>query len=122
MTVAEALQRLDTLHPNHYTKAEKLVWLNRMEYQLLTELLMPLGLMNQFTPYTEQTPDDTLLLAPAPFDGMYDHWLESQLFYVLRDFHAYNRAVDLYNRWYAQYIRYVLRESKLRVSRLSVLS
>jgi len=122
MTVQQALQRLDTFHPNHYTREEKLVWLNRMEYLLVTEVLAPLGLVNEFAGYTTDTPDDTLLLAPTPFDGMYDYWLESQLFYVTRDFHSYNQAVDLYNRWYAQYVRYIMREAQLRATGLSVMS
>ena len=39
MTAGELIAQVDALRPNHYTEAEKLRWLQRLDGQIALELL-----------------------------------------------------------------------------------
>ena len=52
MTIAEAIQRVDTLRPNRYKDKEKVMWLSELDGQIFTEILMAHeGNLLPFRPY-----------------------------------------------------------------------
>ena len=108
MTIIEAINRLDTLNPNSYEQPDKIKWLSTLDGIVKTEIIdthegaeaVP------FTEYTEETPLDTELLIPAPYDEVYIHFLESRVHYENEEFKKYNNAVLMYNTAFDKYKNY----------------
>lgn len=98
MTVHEAITLTDGLVHNTYTRAEKLGWLQTLEGLIAREILSGCqGLEDPEPPvFTQETPGDTLLLAPAPFDQVYLHYLAAQIHCCNGELERYNNAIALF--------------------------
>ena len=78
MTIIEAINRLDALKFNTYTQEDKVEWLSRLDSAVKLQIIdnhsgdesVP------FTGYDENTPQNTVLLVPAPYDEVYLRWME----------------------------------------------
>lgn len=98
MTVSEAITITDEDVHNTYSRAEKLRWLQTVESILVTcnhwdrEGKTP----PELPVFTQNTPDDTPLLAPGPFDQMYLYYLEAQIHYYNGELERYNNAIAMY--------------------------
>lgn len=102
MTVCEAITLTDGLVHNTYTRAEKLGWLQTLEGLIATGILANRQGMEDPEPpmFPQDTPDDTLLLAPAPFDRVYLHYLAAQIHLCNGELERYNNAIALYQAAY----------------------
>lgn len=102
MTIMECLERVDTLRPNAYTKAEKLAWINALEVRLYTEVVLQHegweGIA--LAPYTEDTPDDTLLMFKPPHDEMYLYYLMMMMDLYNNELVKYQNSSALFNAAY----------------------
>ena len=98
MTVCEAITLTDGLVHNTYTRAEKLGWLQTLEGLIAREILSGRqGLEDPEPPvFSQDTPDDTVLLALAPFDRVYLHYLAAQIHCCNGELERYNNAITLY--------------------------
>ena len=85
MTIREALERTDSLKYNTFTDEEKIAWLDRGD---------------AFGGYDGSTDRETALLAAAPYDEMYIHWLAAQIDYANGEFDRYNASITMYNTAY----------------------
>lgn len=105
MTVAEAVERIDSTVRNTYTREEKIFWLSNLDAQIATFIL-------HTTPplYKDDRDLNTVLLAPAPFDMMYLHWLEAQIAYANSEIDRYNNAITMYQQEYSAYASYQARK------------
>ena len=105
MTVADAVERIDSIVRNTYTREEKIFWLSNLDAQIATFIL-------HITPpkYTDGEDLNTELLAPAPFDVMYVHWLEAQIAYCNSEIERYNNAITMYQQDYNAYASYCARQ------------
>ena len=74
-TLQQALTRIDTICPNAWDDAAKLLWLNECESMIQTRILgtAPEACIT----YDADTARSTVLLVPAPFDRLY-------VYYVIR--------------------------------------
>lgn len=104
MTIMECLERVDTLRPNAYTKAEKLAWINALEVRLYTEVVLQHEGWDgiALAPYTEDTPDDTLLMFKPPHDEMYLYYLLSMIALFNGELLKYQNDHQLFNEAYKQ--------------------
>ena len=91
MTLGEAIARADELCPNAFSRSRKVEWLSQAEGLLGCE--MP-GLPE--VRYDDRTPEDTVLLAPEPWDRLYIHWLESRMDYANGEYEKYNNSNAMY--------------------------
>ena len=68
-TLQQALTRIDTICPNAWDDAAKLLWLNECESMIQTRILgtAPEACIT----YDADTARSTVLLVPAPFDRLY---------------------------------------------------
>ena len=113
MTIREAIAEADRRADNAVSAEWKIVWLGRLDGQIYREILSahrwetPLS---GYTPYTPQTPEDTVLLAGEPYDEMYVFFLEAQIYYSQTEYNKYNNAMALFNRLYAAFRSYVNRQ------------
>ena len=65
-----------------------------------------------FQGYTEETPGDTVLLVPEPFDQMYLRWMEAQIDYHNAEYSRYNNSISLFNTDFQAYQSYYHRMHK----------
>lgn len=95
MTAGQVLDRVDSLLPNAYTREEKLRWLLQAESTLVREVLRPI---DRKTAAPEKLEEDTALTAKAPYDGLYDLYIQAQIHYADGDTARWNNAMVLWNR------------------------
>ena len=59
-----------------------------------------------FTGYNEETPLDTELIVPAPYDNIYVLWLQSQIDYANEESAKFNNSSSAYNHAYSEFQKY----------------
>jgi hypothetical protein len=112
MTLREAIASVDTLKPNQYSTAQKVSWLNQCDSAIHSNIVMthelPAGNNGTFKLYSE-TELDRELIAPAPYDILYRHYLESRIDLYNKENANYNNTNLLYTAaynafagWYTQ--------------------
>ena len=84
MTAGQVLAQVDDLLPNSYPGEQKRRWLRQAEGFVLAEL-------------PDELADAAPLLAPAPYDGLYRHYVEAQIHYANGELERYNNAMALWN-------------------------
>ena len=104
MTVAEAINMVDALKPNHYTTAQKVGWLNEIDGMLFNDIVKTHihdePVPDEFEPYDTTAQLSALtdeLIAPHPYDIIYRYWLESQIDLANAEMVKYNASATLYN-------------------------
>ena len=115
MTIIEAINRIDAINPNNYTQQEKTSWLSTLDGVIKKEIIDTHEGAEAvtFTGYKEETPLDTELLVPAPYDEeVYLFWLQSKIEYWNGEMGKYNNSVTMYNKAYSNFERAYNREHK----------
>jgi hypothetical protein len=114
MTIIEAITSIDSLIFNTYTQNDKVAWLSRLDANVMRHIIdNHEGAEDvSFSGYTAQTPLDTVLLVPAPYDEMYLKWLEAQIHYHNGEYEKYNNAIIMYNTVFESYAAYYNRTHK----------
>ena len=90
MTIRQAIDRLDSRMANTFTNSDKVAWLSAADSMINASVFSTSG-----TEYSDADLD-TYLLAPAPVDEMYLHYLEAMIHYHNHDYGEYNNAVVQY--------------------------
>lgn len=105
MKISEAINRIDTLKFNTYTQSEKVAWLSTIDGTIKREVIDTHegGEDIVFEGYTDDTPIETELLAPAPYDDLYIKWLEAQIDYANAEYGKYNNSKLAFNTAYTAY-------------------
>ena len=108
MTIIEAINRIDSLKPNNYTQEEKVRWLSNLDGIIKKEIIdIHEGAENVvFNGYDADTPLDTVLLVPNPYDDIYIKWLEAQIDYANADTKRYTNSMIMYNTSYSAFERF----------------
>ena len=111
MKLIEAINRVDSLIPNTYSKNEKVSWLSNLDADIKTQIIDNFEGTDTvtFSGYNEDTPGDTELLAKAPHDIMYLRWLEAMIHYHNGEFDKYNNALSVYNTAFSDFSKYYIR-------------
>lgn len=99
MTIIEAINSVDSLKYNTYTQSDKVNWLSRLEWMVKTEIIDTHegGDAVVFTGYDDDTPLDTELIVPAPYDEVYLRWMEAQIDYHNGEYGKYNSSIVMFN-------------------------
>ena len=97
MTIGQALAQLDDEKFNTVPQSRKIQWLSRLD-QLVAEQIFGryAEAAVEFAGYDADTPLDTQLLVGAPFDEIYQYWLESRVDYANGEFGQFNNANAMY--------------------------
>jgi len=104
MTAAQAIDRTDRLKPNSYAYADKLVWLSQLDGTVKREIIDKYeGEAPEFIPYTENNDPDRALLAEAPFDEMYIHYLSAQIDYFNGEYDRFNNSNSMFESAYSAF-------------------
>ena len=67
------------------------------EYGVLGSLLIDPSLFPEAAELPDELADAAPLLAPAPYDGLYRHYVEAQIHYANGELERYNNAMALWN-------------------------
>ena len=108
MTIIEATNYIDTIKPNNYSQNDKVLWLSRLDGRIKTEIIDTHESSSEvpFAGYDENTPIDTELLVPHPYDELYPMWLEAQIDYANSEYKRYNNSMPMFNTAYSAFERF----------------
>ncbi len=106
MTLLQAIEGIDELMHNTYSQEQKVRWLSSLDAMVKEQLIdtheNPPEVI--FTGYNEETPLDTVLLIPEPYDPCYLHWLEAQICYHNGEYGKYNQALQQHKAVFSAYV------------------
>lgn len=114
MTIKEAIDKADTLKPNHYSRADKVGWLSTVEGLIAREIVARHqggDSAEAFTGYDDSTPDDTELLAGEPFAELYVYWLFAQIDFMNSEINRYNNSMTMFNASYQNFANFYNRNN-----------
>lgn len=103
MTIAQAIAAVDALAPNTFDRETKISWLSRLDHQVQRELVETHEGATSFTPYTADTPADTILAMDSPYDECYIRYLQAQIHYENGELTRYKNAMMLFNSVYSAF-------------------
>lgn len=105
MKIIEAINRIDAVKPNNYTQNEKIEWLSRLDWAIKREIIDTHIDVEKvtFNGYGTDTPLDTEMIAPAPYDDVYLKWLEAQIDYANGELGKFNNSITMFNHAYAAF-------------------
>ena len=108
MTILEAISTTDTLKPNTYDQSDKVRWLSNLDGIIKRSIIDTHegGEGVIFRDYDENTPLDTVLLVPSPFEDIYIKWLEAQIDYHNNEYARYNISATAYNNIYHEFTKH----------------
>lgn len=114
MKLIEAINRLDVLKFNTYNQSEKINWLSRLDSMVKKQIIDTHEGSESvfFEEYTDDTPLDTVLLVPAPYDEVYLRWMEAQIDYHNGEYDKYNNAIIMFNTAFEAYAAYYNQQHK----------
>lgn len=99
MTIIEAINIIDSLKHNTYSKNDKIRWLSKLD-SMAKRLVIDThegGSGVFFTGYNADTDLNTSMLIPEPFDDAYLRWLEAQIDYANGEYKKYNNSIVMFN-------------------------
>lgn len=109
MTIIEAITEVDSLVPgNGVSESDKRRWLSRFDGTVKHDVIdTHEGEGVEFDGYTDDTPDDTVLLVGEPYADVYVFLLEAMVHYINGEMDRYNNAMtqhinqyEAYKKWY----------------------
>lgn len=110
MTIRECIDKVDNLKPNQYTTADKVDWLSRLDYNIVTDIY-DTHHYNEgeeevtFTPYTTEDMDKQLIV-PFPYDELYVAYIEMKIDAENKEATRYNGSVTFYNAYYDNFAKH----------------
>ncbi len=111
MKIIEAINRIDSLVHNSFNQTEKISWLSSVDWMIKKHVIdNHEGAENViFNGYHAETGPETQLLAEAPYDDLYLHWLEAQIHLYSGEYGKYNNAILMYNSVFEAFSAYYTR-------------
>ena len=108
MTIIELITDVDEMKPNGYEQLFKVQWLSQLDGRIKDEIIDTHegGEDVTFSGYNADTPIDTELLVPHPYDDVYRYWLEAQIDYANGEYTKYNNSMAMFNEAYSAYQRH----------------
>ncbi len=114
MKIIEAIHAVDSLKPNSYSESDKVRWLSTLDGLIKANIIDTHEGADgvTFNGYDDETPTDTELLVPAPYDNIYVLWLQSQIDYANEESAKFNNSSTAYNHAYSEFQKYYNRTHK----------
>ena len=102
MTIGEVIDLVDRLKPNGFTTSEKIKWLSDLDATIWSEIYQTHMDLPEtgWEAYNDDTDQDTVLLAYAPYDPVYRWYLEAQIDLYNMELDKYNNSSALFNSAY----------------------
>ncbi len=107
MKLKEAIDRIDEMRPNTAPEEEKIRWLDTFDRTVRNEVIDAHDDAPEtpFIGYNTESPYDTELLVPPPYDDVYIYLLESRIAYRLGEIGRYNNSAAMLQSVYDSFAR-----------------
>ena len=112
MTIQEAIAEANSLSNNLIDEALKIKWLSELDGRIYYEIIAPNAKSGAFKEYTQNTPSDTELIVPHPWDSLYVSYLEMEIARVSADNVRYANSRILFNDRYGAFSSWYVRTHK----------
>jgi hypothetical protein len=112
MTIREAIAEANSLSNNLIDEALKINWLSKLDGRIHYEIIAPNAKEGAFIGYSTNTPSDTVLIVPYPWDSLYVAYLEMEIARVSSDNVRYTNSRILFNELYGAFSRWYVRTHK----------
>ena len=112
MKIIEAINQIDSLKHNTYSQDNKVTWLSRLDSMVKKHIIDTHEDEVDFSGYDSLTDLQTELLVPAPYDEVYQRWMEAQIDYHNGEYEKYNNAIEMFNTAFNSYQNYYNRTHK----------
>lgn len=108
MTINEAIQIVDSLHPNAFSAEDKMRWLSELDGKIKEEIIdnHDGGEDTEFVPYIDENEE---LLVNEPYAGLYITWLKSRIDFANNEVIRYNNTITTFNAEYTAFRNYYTR-------------
>jgi hypothetical protein len=120
MTIIEAINTIDALYPNTYSPEQKKAQLSKLDGVIKRDIIDKHEGSEEitFNGYDENTPQDTVLLVPAPYDDIYIFWLQMWIDYWNGELARYNNSTAMYKTAYSNFERAYNREHMPKATKI----
>lgn len=116
MIIKEVIDMIDSLKPNTYTDAEKVLWLSKLDETIHNEIIMTHEHTEDEELFTAYDPNDDMereLIVCSPYDAdLYMSYLESKIDYHNAETARYANSVLMFNSAYSTYANFYNRLRK----------
>lgn len=108
MKIRECIDEFDRLNPNQYEEETKVKWLSNLDQRIFYDIFMTHELTEEemntttllvFQPYSSNNMMKELLV-PAPYDELYNAYLQMKVDEADKETSRYNNSLTLYNAYY----------------------
>lgn len=106
-TMNKVIEHVDSVKPNTFDAETKFKWLCDLD-GMISRVVM------QRDPIKYKFPNDmdTELLVGAPFESIYDLYLEAQVDFHNREYDHYNNSMLMFNAQFEEYKKAYIRENR----------
>ena len=110
MTANKVIELVDSIRPNPYSEELKFSWINNLE-ELVQKLVVMSPEIN-----TMAYPDDMdkELMITAPFDNLYQLYLETMIDFYNREYGNYNNSALMFDSRFTEYKKAHIRENSVK--------
>ena len=106
MTLTDAIIKADILCANKFDTKQKTAFISYVEAKLIKEVLTRYSDVTydkSFKGYDSERDGDTELIAEAPYDEMYSHYVAAQMHLILHEQIHYNNELTIFNSIFEDY-------------------
>lgn len=105
MTLNEAVKKFDSICRNTLPEGLKVDWISLLDSIIYNEIILTHENFEKvsFSPYTSDTPEDTVLLVPDPYSELYLKYLTMKKDLHLSDISRYNNSLLLFSTAYTDF-------------------
>ena len=102
MKIKDAIAYVDSVKPNAFDDAAKILWLNEVEGLVQTEAM--LFAVADLIEYTADTDPETELLVRSPHDKIYRAYLVAMVDFANGEYNRYANTVEMFNTYFSEYV------------------
>ena len=110
MTPNKVIEIVDGVKPNSYDEEMKLRWINELEGIVKRTVVQD----DTFTPLEYPNDMDKELTIEAPFDNVYELYVEAKIDYYNREYDNYNNAVAMFDSRFVAYKKAYIRKHRAK--------
>ncbi|MCH5325529.1 MAG: hypothetical protein J1E39_10005 [Eubacterium sp.] len=107
MTIKQAIDIVDAIKPNQYSRTVKAQWARNIERRVHNEIYLNHEHEDiEFTLPTEEDGEEYALFAPAPYDELYLLYLAAQIDSANAEYGRYNNTVRQFDSVYRDFEKF----------------
>lgn len=104
MTINQVIQAVDGMKPHSFSEDVLTMWINELEGMVQTDIFLIAH--QDIVTYTYDENKDSELLVKAPHSKIYVYYLCAMIDFANNDYDKYTNTMDLFNKFYADYMRW----------------